>query len=342
MVLGCERPAEGHEEYALDPFAESSAPFSHKTYIALADEETACVIESFEYRVLCLDPGGATVGTFGREGEGPGEFLTPAAIFRKSRGTLAVFDSRLARLTVIGPDGVTVSEIESPAPFWVNAIQGDRVHGFVAFGPRPNQPPEVESQVLDLVSGEIVWRRSIYETARTECGSVGAVVPHPGGGHVLNACGRHVVFLEDPDADSAHVVQSPAYREEFPNQRDADAYLDDVARMGGGSALPRSALEPYAAAFLETPKSWFHGPLMFRFDGRNRLWVATTRDRDAFSWFDVWVGTDYLGSVRIRDRLMGYDILDSTLVALVEREPDRDGIAQRAIDWYDIGELELR
>ena len=254
VVLGCERPAEGHEEYALDPFAESSAPFSHKTYIALADEEMACVIESFEYRVLCLDPGGATVGTFGREGEGPGEFLTPAAIFRKSRGTLAVFDSRLARLTVIGPEGVAVSEIESPAPFWVNAIQGDRIHGFVAFGPRPNQPPEVES----------------------------------------------------------------------------------------ARALPRSALEPYAAAFLETPKSWFHGPLMFSFDGRDRLWVATTRDRDAFSWFDVWVGTDYLGAVRIRDRLMGYDILDSTLVALVEREPDRDGIAQRAIDWYDIGELELR
>ena len=57
VVLGCERPAEGHEEYALDPFAESSAPFSHKTYIALADEETACVIESFEFECCALNPG---------------------------------------------------------------------------------------------------------------------------------------------------------------------------------------------------------------------------------------------------------------------------------------------
>ena len=36
---------------------------------------------------------------------------------------------------------------------------------------------------------------------------------------------------------------------------------------------------------------------------------------------------------------MGYDVLDSTLVALVERNPDADGIAQRAIDWYDIGRM---
>ena len=56
-----------------------------------------------------------------------------------------------------------------------------------------------------------------------------------------------------------------------------------------------------------------------------------------YSYFDIWVGTEYAGTVRIRDRLMGYDVLDSTLVALVERKPDADGIAQRALDWYDIG-----
>ena len=37
---------------------------------------------------------------------------------------------------------------------------------------------------------------------------------------------------------------------------------------------------------------------------------------------------------------MGYDLLGSTLVALVERPPGRDGIAKRAIDWYDIAGLE--
>ncbi len=69
--------------------------------------------------------------------------------------------------------------------------------------------------------------------------------------------------------------------------------------------------------------------------------VATNLDRDDFSYFDIWVDTDHTATVRIRDRLMGYDLMGSTLVALVERKPGPDGIAQRAIDWYDIGGLEV-
>ena len=38
---------------------------------------------------------------------------------------------------------------------------------------------------------------------------------------------------------------------------------------------------------------------------------------------------------------MGYGISDPTLAALVERPPDANGGAHRAIDWYDIGEVEF-
>lgn len=68
---------------------------------------------------------------------------------------------------------------------------------------------------------------------------------------------------------------------------------------------------------------------------------AQPSERDAFSYFDIWTGTDYAGTVRIRDRLMGYDISDPTLAALVERPPDENGDAHRATDWYDIGEVEF-
>ena len=69
------------------------------------------------------------------------------------------------------------------------------------------------------------------------------------------------------------------------------------------------------------------------------LGVATTRDHDAFSYFDIWTDTAYTGAVRVRDRLMGFDIFGSTLVTLVERTPGADGIGERAIDWYDLGEV---
>ena len=77
------------------------------------------------------------------------------------------------------------------------------------------------------------------------------------------------------------------------------------------------------------------------YDDRGRLWVATERDRAHFSYFDIYVGIEYVGSVRVRDRLRAYDLYGSTLVTVVEREPDADGIGWRGADWYDIAGLNL-
>ena len=54
--------------------------------------------------------------------------------------------------------------------------------------------------------------------------------------------------------------------------------------------------------------------------------------------------TAYVGSVKVRDRLRGFDLLGSTLVVLVERQvgpDDADGIPDRALDWYEVGDLGL-
>ncbi len=283
----CSPPPDAPEIVALVPFAEIQAPLSDNHDVVLVSPETACVIESFEYRVICRTRDGVTVGAFGRKGEGPGELLSPR-IVRQSHGRVAAWDVRLGRVSVFEPDGTAVSEFSVPGRFHVTGISPMGVYGAEGFGPG-RDGPLIENQVRDAATGEVVWRRSIYEIADTECGDVGSGMP---------------------------------YRE-----------------IAGTMSMPRSAMEPYAAAYREQPKKLFHVPRTFNADSQGRLWVATTRDRDTFSYFDIWVGTEYAGTVRIRGRLMGYDILDSTLVALVEREPDADGIAQRALDWYDIGEV---
>ena len=112
-----------------------------------------------------------------------------------------------------------------------------------------------------------------------------------------------------------------------------------MAQAAGGVSVAGAAMEPYAAGYREDPKMWFLTGTPFKFDAKGRLWVGTTRDRDAYSYLDIWIGTEYVGTVRIRDRLMGYDVFGSTLAALVERAPGPDGIAERAIDWYDISEV---
>ena len=72
---------------------------------------------------------------------------------------------------------------------------------------------------------------------------------------------------------------------------------------------------------------------------RNGSGLRPPGDRDRFSYLDVYEGTEYMGTVRVRDRLVGYDILGGTLAVLVDRQPGVDGIARRAIDWYRIDEV---
>ena len=160
---------------------------------------------------------------------------------------------------------------------------------------------------------------------------------------MFRACTNELVWFANRDDDQATVVTSPSYVEQLPDQRDIDAYLAFSARLasqGSGRSVSPEAFEPYAEAYKETAKPWFHGRQPLSFDIRGRLWVAITLDRDAYSYFDLWVGTEYAGMVQVRDRLLGYDLMGSTLATLVERPPGPAGIATRAVDWYDISILD--
>ena len=62
-----------------------------------------------------------------------------------------------------------------------------------------------------------------------------------------------------------------------------------------------------------------------------------------YSYLDVYDPGEaaFIGSIRVDDRIMGFDVLGSTLVVVVERPlspDDPDGIAERAVDWYDLSE----
>ena len=68
-------------------------------------------------------------------------------------------------------------------------------------------------------------------------------------------------------------------------------------------------------------------------------YVHTQRDLFEWSYLDVYENAEYVGSVKVRDRLRGFDLVGSTLVVLVDRQvgaDDADGVPDRALDWYDI------
>ena len=256
---------------------------------------------------------------------------------------VAAFDIRSARLTFFEPNGNLVSSTRMPPNFFLTDLHGNRAFGmYLALldRTRPQDQASYFPMEVDAFSGTILWEQPGFANmVGRDCFGGLMGILNPEGGLVTTACEHELVFLGHMDGAHVTVVRAPNYFPTLPNARDVDAYVAGAARIGGG-ALPATQREAYAVEYREKPKAWFlGGPLSLTFDGENRLWAATTVDRDAFSYIEVWIGTAHAGTVRIRDRLMGYDILGSTLVALVERKPDRYGVAQRAIDWYDIGKV---
>lgn len=278
------------------------------------------------------------MGTFGREGEGPEEFGDLSAIERGPDGTVGIIDLKLNRLSFYTPSGALVSQVGMPPRFAPHQVAGSSVFGIGVDG------GTWVTKEVDAVSGELLWERpDIEDVADTSCGKVRKGWSDGEGGLVFWACQAELVFLADRAATQAAAVASPMYYEELPSARDVDSFLETLASMGnlGGGSASSAAFEVYADEFKETPKRWFLTPEPIKFDQEGRLWVATTRDRDTYSYLDVWSGQTYIGTVRIRDRLLGYDLLGTTLAALVERTPDRYGIANRAVDWYEIPPLDF-
>ena len=304
------------------------------------------MINSFEFGIYCGDSSGRVVGDFGREGDGPGEFRHPAYVERGPTGLLGVIDLKLDRLSFFYPDGTRVSSGLFPSGYLGNGLSNNHMFGSKrAAPPQPNRSKGRSTRTffeVDVSSGEVLWERTgIDELVDLGCGRVGPGWPSPQGGYVFWACEHELVFLDHREARGVTVLPSPTYAKELPNERDVEAYASDMIRLAGTMALPRSAMDPYVAGFKEDPKKWFLVPGAIKFDHQGRLWVATTRDRDAYSYIDVWTDTEYAGTLRIRDRLVGYDLHGSTFAALVERVRNSDGIVKRVIDWYDVSNLAI-
>ena len=344
-LSGCaSERADISETVILFPYASHGAPISTSNHVAVLSEEIACVINSYESHIHCVDRINGNVTVFGSEGRGPGEFARLSGIARSRDGHVVAMDIAEDRLTFFATDGSLASETRLPQGFAPTLLHGDRLYGFELVMPdfeKEFEPSYVPMEV-DIRSGEVLWKRTgLADVVDRECFNPAIGASTPGGGLIFQVCESELAFFAHKDAPTVTVIASPSYVEALPNERDLAAFMDDIIPIRTlAGPIPESEMDAIAAGFLEKPKEWLLKPAPFGFDNRDHLWVATTRDRDAFSYFDVWSDTTYIGAVRVQHRLLGFDIFDSTLVTLVERPLDEDGIGERAIDWYDLGEID--
>ena len=345
LSTACEPAPEAAPMIPMDPVATSEAPLTGINSIALADETTACVIESYEERIHCLGRNGEEVGAFGRPGEGPGEFRSLMEVVGGPNGTIGAIDWGLARMTVFETTGTLVSEVTLPflGPYRARASFDSVLFGYGMASRSGDLSAgfQILHAALDVASETIVWERAFpVDLVDTGCdpgtsGELARGVPTPTGGMVFPACGGLMIFLEDRDGDDATLVEAPLYVEEFRSDAEVEAFaaMQRTSPFGSEAAVERQR---------RTALRYNVGRPVF--DDRERLWVLTRRFLEERSQLDIYAGTRLIGVVQVRDRAVGFDLRGATLVILADRPvglDDTDGYPDRAIDWYDIGALEI-
>lgn len=327
----------------------ASVPLSDNNEVAvLADGRVACVIESYEERVHCVDREGGAVGSFGRAGEGPGEFGGANALVRGDRGTIGVVDFELSRFSVFEPSGAFVTSVSLPGVTFSPVASFDTVVTGVSLRlvmpGADDDGPLMTLYEVDIASGETVREEgSGGGPWDVECGRVISGIPDPRGGWVFLACDGYLVFDGGGGAE-ATVVRAPTYVEEFPDETEVARRKEEIENFNRSLAElgldPTQSTEDRLERFRTTPKRYYLSTSQHLFDADNRYWVATHRDLQEWSWLDVYEDTEYVASVKVRDRMLGFDVVGSTLVVLIERPlgpEDEDGVPDRAVDWYEVG-----
>ena len=336
----------------IEPVLIGSAhvPYSMSTSVTLLDEHTACTVDSYEPKIVCLDRSGRLVGRFGSTGEGPGEFRFPSQLARSSGGLLGVIDNTRGRFFVFTRVGELVAEssltITTGAFIAASAFDTTIVGSFISgYGPDVMEgrfgSAMAAAEIL-LATGEVVreWRPASVPRV-PECGMPYFGFPAVGGfgdqTWVFMACDGHIAFVR-PDGETT-VLRAPTHVAELPGERDVEAHREVLSQFNQRNGITTD-FSGSLRRFAERPRLYYLVRGQETFDDRGRLWVSTRRDRNASSFIDIYAEAEFLGTVKVRDRMIGFDLFQGTLAVLVERQAgpdDPDGVPDRGIDWYDLG-----
>jgi hypothetical protein len=250
---------------------------------------------------------------------------------------LAVVDLETARLSVFTLSGRYVTSVPAPRVFWpISPVRNNRGSGIVLGYPQPGAAPVLRIAQVDVSDGAVndIWIDPPPDSARSPGPTLGRGVALSTGELVVHHRG-HIFHRYGPDGQPRGTFSYPPNLTEpiYPSEKDMATYADNLRRLQR-SEPSQAQLEEWARRPL-TPVLAATNPM----EGpRATVWVASSRGRVQQSFIDVFGGGEYLGAVIVRDRLLDFDLVADTLVVLVERSYEADGVTVRGVDWYDIGD----
>jgi sugar lactone lactonase YvrE len=248
--------------------ADENLAFYIPMSIVRDDAGNLYVLDSGNHRVQKFGPDGKHLATFGRHGQGPGEFVYPSWLAVDAQGFLYVSDPNNNRVQVLTPDGKDHKTIRL-----TDGTVGDVF---------PLKPGELLMGTPRLRLGfnqEGGGKPAVLPKLVKALGADGKVVrefgdPHDFGDDLVNGSGNEMIMTVD-GAGQTYVV--------FPTQNRIDKYGAD------GGLIWRADRElPYPMEIKEKGKIDRQGggisiqmPQMNRcasgiaVDGRGRVWVVT-------------------------------------------------------------------
>ncbi len=94
--------------------------------IVVGDDNNVYLLDQQMHEVVVFTMQGEFVRRIGRDGEGPGEFRNPLALFKLPDGNVGVLQPAPARVVMLTPDGIPAGDFPLP--------EKDGSHGFVVGG----------------------------------------------------------------------------------------------------------------------------------------------------------------------------------------------------------------
>ena len=307
------------------------------------------LIETYWYRVVCTDPDGDSF-TFGKEGEGPGEFTDPSDILRGPAGTIGVVDGRLNRVSMFSRSGRFMAStpglptlVTDSGP---SAVEGTMAARYIKFDPGAGSS-FVQAEI-EAATGSVTWERTFPDEADVvDCSTswpgrdrppLGSGYSDGGGGLLFVTCfGEFLVWYADRNADDPTAVVRSTYIERYPSDEDV------AAQMRWLNSLPAGGFRPFSSEeeIRERPKVWYGARVV---DAGRRFWAVSHWNSvddviPALSYIDMFrltdQGPEYALTLQVADKVVGMDVLANTLAVLVER--DVGGvIPERRVDWFDV------
>jgi hypothetical protein len=311
--------------------------------VAVGPGDTIYVVDGDAKQIKVYTPAGTHIRSFGREGEGPGEFLDPSlATFFGD--TLVVFDRRARRLTYFGSDGTVFGMARTELPsIFVGGIDRLDDSTLVVQADMPGAGDggqtwllrvAFDGRVLDTL---LVTDRRSYMTYRIETFIALVPLPFPraprwdvaSDGRIAygRGDGYQIGVYEYPpsNTDSIGHLRTLIRHADPPRtvtDEDVEAYRQSV--IGDENlTLPRRRGYEEALGTMTYPTTW---PAFdrLRFDALGRLWVRRPpREADSLVSWDVFDADGRLvRTVAVPKALMVHAITGDAIYGVMRDELD--------------------